>query len=229
MTGAKEKTVRSKRMAAVAVAALALITSAGARGIVEQHDHGAGDHHHADTEAPSHHDEPQVEISQDHENDAAHDHARDHDHAEGAGRFIEWIGRFHPVVVHMPIALLFAAAAAEILTMVTGANGLAAAARFCLALGALGAAVAAPLGWANAAHAGYAGELASVLTIHRGLGTSTAVWALGTWGIAEAVRRPRGARWRPWYRAALIAGAVAVGVTAHFGGTLVFGPGYYAW
>ncbi len=68
-----------------------------------------------------------------------------------------------------------------------------------------------------------------MLTTHRWIGTATAVWAVVTLVLSEAGRRPRYASWRPWYRLALFGGAVLVGVTGHFGGTLVFGLDYYQW
>jgi len=113
--------------------------------------------------------------------------------------------------------------------MLNGAPWLAGAARFCVILAALGAAVAAPLGWANASQTDYAGELASVVTIHRWLGTTAAVWALLTCALSEASRRAGRHTWRPWYRLALFTAALLIGVTGHFGGTLVFGVDYYRW
>jgi len=44
----------------------------------------------------------------------AHDHVQGHGEAEGISRFIRFAGRFHPVAVHFPIALVFAAALSEI-------------------------------------------------------------------------------------------------------------------
>ncbi|MHC4414983.1 MAG: DUF2231 domain-containing protein [Planctomycetota bacterium] len=161
--------------------------------------------------------------------DTGHDHALDHGGGQGLDRLVHWLGKFHPVVVHMPIGLLIGAALAEVLLMITGASWLAGAARFGVMFGALTAATAAPLGWANAAGAEYAGELASALTVHRWLGTGAAAWAVATLALSEASRRERFFQWRPWYRVALLTGAALVGVTGHFGGTLVFGLEYYRW
>ena len=159
-----------------------------------------------------------------------HDHG---DHHEGTvsvvGRTIRWAGRFHPMVVHFPIGLLVAALLAEILRMVTGRPWLGGAARFCVLLGAAGAVAAAALGWAHAAFAGYAGDMAATLLTHRWLGTSVALWAVTTAGISEAAIRSGGDGWQRLYRAMLVVGAVLVGLTGHFGGVLVYGASYYLW
>ena len=59
-------------------------------------------------------------VTESHEHDQAdehgppsHDHATDHGDPEGFGRVVRFLGKFHPVVVHFPIALILAAALAE--------------------------------------------------------------------------------------------------------------------
>ena len=101
-------------------------------------------------------------------------------------RFMTWIGRFHPAVVHFPIALLVAAAIAQLLRNGAGLERLGDTARFCTALGALGAVGATLLGWADA---GLWGNEGFVTTIHRWMGTATAVWALMTLFLGERYYR----------------------------------------
>ncbi|MBE7560308.1 hypothetical protein HS125_15750 [bacterium] len=62
-----------------------------------------------------------------------------HEHAERPflPRLLEFVGKLHVVVVHFPIALLLAAALAELGVML-GYGGLSGATRFCLVLGAAG-------------------------------------------------------------------------------------------
>jgi uncharacterized membrane protein len=236
MTRLRPSDLRSVLLAALLASAVGLAPAAGAAPsavaalaarAVQQDDHPPEDGHAHDG---GHEDEgPIGAVQPGHDDEAEHDHALDHGDAHGIDRLVQWIGRFHPVVVHMPIGLIIAAALAELLIMIGGAPWLAGAARFCVAFGALAAAAATPLGWANAAGAEYTDELASVLTLHRWLGTGAAAWVILTLALSEAVRRERFAAWRPWYRLALVAGAVIIGVTGHFGGTLVFGPAYYQW
>jgi mono/diheme cytochrome c family protein len=62
-------------------------------------------------------------------------------------KLIGWLGKFHSPVVHFPIALLTAAAVAELLRLVTGQPAFDAASCYCVWFGALSAAVAGVLGW----------------------------------------------------------------------------------
>src|SRR5207249_9815896 len=64
-----------------------------------------------------------------------------------AEKLIGWLGRFHPAAVHFPIALLTAAAVAELLRMATGRPAFDAVSRYCLWFGTLTAAFAGVLGW----------------------------------------------------------------------------------
>ncbi len=187
-------------------------------------------HHHDVAETTSAHDH--AVHSQDHDAvEQEHDHAS-HAHGgeiSGVSRLARWLGKFHPVVVHFPIALLIAAAAAELLKCLLGVEWLGGAARFSVLAGAAGAVVAAPLGWLDAAFAGYTGSLAWTLEVHRWLGTTTAVWSVMTAVLCEASIRSRDGKYRRWYLSTLVVGVALVGVTGHFGGTLIFGRGYYSW
>src|SRR5262249_18287321 len=60
------------------------------------------------------------------------------------------LGRFHVVLVHFPIALLIAAAAGEIWSVLRGRSTPAPAVHFCVVLGAASAVAAAGLGWLDA-------------------------------------------------------------------------------
>lgn len=141
----------------------------------------------------------------------------------------QFLGRFHPLAVHMPIGLLLAAALAEALFMWTHAQWLSGAARFSVLLGAATAAGAASLGWLNAMAANYDGDLAQVLEYHRWLGTGTAALALVLALLSEVYRRRPATIWRVAYRLSLFLTATAVSLTGHFGGTLVYGVNYLKW
>jgi len=160
-----------------------------------------------------------------------HDHA-DHGDSEASEPtgLITWLGRFHPMVVHFPIALLVVATVAEFLLLFTGASRFAFVARFCLWGGALGALVAAPLGWANAAAVAedYTGISAKLLVFHRWVGVATAVIA----GVAliaceRSWRRNSESRKRS-YRAALFLSTLLVIVAGHLGASLIYGWEYLA-
>lgn len=152
--------------------------------------------------------------------------------AEGTSslrRVGQFLGRFHPVAVHLPIGLLLAAALAEALFVGTRAEWLSGAARFSVLLGAFAACGAASLGWLNAMSANYDGELAQVLEYHRWLGTGTAVLAVIVAMLSEVHRRRPAAIWRVAYRLSLFLVAAAVSLTGHLGGTLVYGLDYLKW
>ncbi len=135
---------------------------------------------------------------------------------------LRWLGRTHPAAVHFPIALLATAGFAAIRAARRRRPGDAEAARLTLWLGALSAALAAPLGWAAAAFARVAPETAPWLTAHRWTGTSAAVVALAA---ALASSSPRARSLSPWLLALAIALVLATGF---LGGAVVWGPDHLA-
>jgi uncharacterized membrane protein len=144
-------------------------------------------------------------------------------------RAVAFAGKLHPIAVHFPIALLLAAAAAELLNRKRARPGLAAAARFCTAAGGAAAPVAALLGWAAAWHASYEGILATALVLHRWLGTAVGALGAAAWIASERLHRRDTPGRRAAYRALLFAAAVAILAAGHLGGVLVRGPGHLSW
>jgi uncharacterized membrane protein len=136
---------------------------------------------------------------------------------------LNWLGHFHVILVHFPIALILAAAMAEILSLLLQRPALTSTARFCVFAGTAGAVAATVLGWFAASE-----ESASeTLTLHRWTGTGAAGLAviLAIVALADARRARRG-----WlFRALLLASAMIVGIAAHFGGQLVHGTGFLDW
>jgi mono/diheme cytochrome c family protein/uncharacterized membrane protein len=142
-------------------------------------------------------------------------------------KLIAWLGNSHPPAVHFPIALLTAAALAELLLLATGKPAFDAAARYCVWFGALGAAAAGALGWcAGGVHLT---DPSWVLTTHRWLGTCTIAGAVLVLVLSELSRRPGRRRTRVGFRLALLVTAVLVLATGFFGGAVVHGLGHYAW
>ena len=172
---------------------------------------------------------------------ASHDDGHDHDHTGEASHqtaggdptapktrgFFQWVGRFHPATVHFPIGLLVAAAIAEMLLIVTGKAFFVPAGRFCVWVGAIGAAVAAMLGWFLAGF--HLTDGPWILATHRWLGTSTAAWAILLLFLTELRHRTGGTKWLGRYRPALFIGAALAAATGFFGGALVHGIDHYAW
>jgi mono/diheme cytochrome c family protein len=143
------------------------------------------------------------------------------------GRFLGWVGRFHIVVVHFPIALLLAAALAEGLLAIRPIRGLETAVRFCLLLGAASAAAAIVLGWLHADIGGYGKASAENLYLHRWLGTLAGLFAVGAAALGEI--DVRHCRRQLSFRCMLLVAAVLVGAAGHLGGLLVHGDTFLNW
>jgi mono/diheme cytochrome c family protein/uncharacterized membrane protein len=142
-------------------------------------------------------------------------------------KLIRWLGKFHPPLVHFPIALLTAAAVAELLRLVTGKPAFDAISRFCLWFGTLSAVVAGILGWLLA---GFRFSDASwVMMMHRWLGTVTVGCAVLVLLLSELSRHPGRHRTKISFGVTLCVAAILVSVTGFFGGAVVFGLNYHAW
>jgi uncharacterized membrane protein len=160
-------------------------------------------------------------------------------------RVFRFLGRLHPLVVHFPIALLIVAGLLVGTGITRQSRAAREAMRFCLVLGALGAALAASLGWLNAHYerGGLSGDTPD-LGIHRWLGVAVALvsgmaavvvlaskpssvaapYGGGGWGSSRGGRRA-GARGV----LIIVSGlglAALVGVTGHFGGLTAYGSNY---
>ncbi len=182
--------------------------------------HDNADGHHEETAMEGHHDE-MAEAG-------GHDHSA---HEEGTWadtkleRLYAWAGKFHPAATNFPIALLLAAALAELLFLLGGNPAMRNATRFCLWTGALSAALTVALGW------GFVGfDLANddqVLSAHRWNGTAIAALALVTLWLGERSFKPRGSPGA--FRVSLLLVAAMVAYNGYLGGKMVYGADHYAW
>jgi plastocyanin len=144
-----------------------------------------------------------------------------------AGEIIRWLGKFHPPAANFPIALLVAAAVAEVLLAATGRPAFDAASRFCLWFGALAAVLTGTLGWFLGGFRTV--DSSWVMTTHRWLGTSTDVLAVVTLLVGEASRRPGRQRVRRCFGVLLVVVALMVLAAGFFGGALLYGIRHYDW
>lgn len=163
---------------------------------------------------------------------ADHDHELDHGPTSASEkmslstRVIGFVGKFHPVIVHFPIALLILAFFSSLLNTVWPANLFRYGSRLCLWAGTLGAAAAAVLGWMNAS-AFYSTVASDALALHRWLGISTAILSLIALCVAEMAWKKSSPGWKRAAIIILLIVAVIVGATGHLGATLVYGPNYF--
>jgi hypothetical protein len=142
-------------------------------------------------------------------------------------RAVRWLGRFHLLVLHFPIALVLAAGAGEVASAWRGSRVPAPAVQFCLCLAAIAAVPAVALGWL---HAAAGGGVASpqLLTAHRWLGTAAGAWVVGTalWARRDVRRGVRS----PGVRVALVVvGVPLIIATAHAGGMTAHGRDFLEW
>jgi uncharacterized membrane protein/mono/diheme cytochrome c family protein len=132
---------------------------------------------------------------------------------------IEFFGKFHPLLVHLPIGFLLLLGALEWLVLRPGWKELATANRVILLLTIPASLASVACGWLLAVDGGYD---ATALFWHRWLGTGVAVAVIALWVI-----RQRG--WMTAYRRSLFATLVLLTVASHFGGSITHGSDYLAW
>jgi uncharacterized membrane protein/YHS domain-containing protein len=156
-----------------------------------------------------------------------HDYATDHgDSSERPlNAVVAYLGKFHILSIHLPIALLPLAAVFELLGLWRKNQRWIAIARTNFVIGALSALAAAALGWMAANGASYPGALSEVLEWHRWLGASVAF--ASTVGLIALVSTKLDCGWGiPMYRITAFTLAALVPLTAHFGGSLIYGTDY---
>jgi len=156
--------------------------------------------------------------------------------------FLEWLGRFHILVLHFPLALVCIAGIREGWSMwlgwsagwrgrkdrppwqepTTPSHDV----QFCIVLAALFSIPTALLGWIHAS-AGNGVSQPGLLGWHRWLGTAAAVVLVLTAYLVEM-----DAWWGQrslWTRVMVFVSAAVVGAAGHFGGLLVHGADFLEW
>lgn len=170
---------------------------------------------------------PQTEAADRHtEMAVAHGAAMEH-HAEAAAenktfgqRLVSWLGRLHSLVVHFPIAMFIGALGVELYGVWRGSRDYERVAQVMLVVGAIGAVMAALLGWFAGGF--YLTDRNSILMTHRWLGTAIAVAGLYLLYLSITARRasdkPRRVYW-----ALLSIMTVAIAAQGWLGGTFMHG------
>ncbi len=127
-----------------------------------------------------------------------------------------FIGRFHPLLVHLPVGFIVLLASLELLARRPRFRGANTSAGYVLALTVPVTVVAAACGWMLSLAGGYD---AQTLGIHRWTGTATAVLCVVT---AVYYRLGNRKAYHGWLYATVVVRAIA----GHFGGSLTHGSGY---
>jgi uncharacterized membrane protein len=141
-----------------------------------------------------------------------------------ADRTLRWLGKFHLLLLHFPIALAVAAGVAEVWSVYRRRRLPSESVRFCLWIAACAAIPTAVFGWI---HAAWNGAGSPFLMAHRWLGTSAAVLLVLTAVFAERDARRQVRTW--WVRFLLATGVLLTALAAHFGGLLAQGSNFFAY
>ena len=146
------------------------------------------------------------------------------DTAGGEDRFLRFLGRLHPLVVHFPIGLGLTAAGVELINIIRRKAMASPFAFTATGLAAVFAVIAAFFGWLNADYEGSGPKTA--LFLHRWLGTATAVALVVVFICGVFGRTGRRISALNGYRWGLVISGVLLIVGSHFGGEMVYGRGY---
>ena len=134
--------------------------------------------------------------------------------------FVFFVGRFHVLVLHLPIGIVIAAIGLDWAARRPRYAALAQASPFLWGAAAISAVVTAALGYMHFAEGGFTGPSADA---HRFWGTLTAVAALGSWWLAA---RGRGTPAGALRLADGIVMLALVSITGHYGGNLTHGTSF---
>jgi uncharacterized membrane protein len=136
---------------------------------------------------------------------------------------VDWnllVGRFHVVLLHMPIGLVFAIGLIEAVRWITGSDRVMGSARVLAPAAAASAILTAALGFVLARNGGYAGP---TVILHQYLGIFAALVTTGTAVLLwMAVRTPT--RYLTPYRLSLGVALASITVAGHLGASITHGP-----
>ncbi len=154
----------------------------------------------------------------------------EHDHETGHGEsssLLTFIGKFHPLLIHFPIALVLSALLFTGLSMFFKVEIFDTLSVYLIYFAALSAVAAAILGLIAGSNASYPSFLVSSFEWHRILGISTTIVTFITayFGYRQLSQDKTGGI--VTYRLFLLINAVLVGITGHLGATLVYGIDYF--
>lgn len=139
-----------------------------------------------------------------------------------ASDWMNYLGHFHPLVVHLPIGILFIAFILEFLSWKSvPAASLHQAIIICFAAGTVSAALSCLFGWFLSQDGGYE---ENTLQLHQWMGIAVAIVSGTCWLLKTNYSLPAGKR-KP-YIAILIILFLLLTLTGHFGGSMTHGEDY---
>jgi uncharacterized membrane protein/mono/diheme cytochrome c family protein len=132
--------------------------------------------------------------------------------------FLFFVGRFHVLVLHLPIGIVIVAIVLDWLSRGGRAPALARVSPFLWGMAAISAVATAVLGYLHFSEGGFTGPSAEA---HRLFGTITAIECVGVWWLSRAGAAPGALR-----LGAGLATLALVSITGHYGGNLTHGNTY---
>jgi uncharacterized membrane protein/YHS domain-containing protein len=155
-----------------------------------------------------------------------HDHATDH--AKSGFSLILFLGKFHPVAIHFPIALVLTSLFLSILSLASKREDLERAGLLLIYLAAPAAIATSLLGLAAGSGATYPSFLKAYFLWHRALGLTSAGLTTLTAVFGWRWRKTKSPASKWVYRSLLLLNGIVIGITGHLGATLVFGPDHFS-
>jgi uncharacterized membrane protein len=140
-------------------------------------------------------------------------------------QIIRWLGNFHPIFLHFPIALIIMTVIAELLFFWSGNTLFDQAARFMIIAAAISAIPTALFGFAFGYDANYEGILANIYWWHRFFGVFTTLLTIVTAILRELHSRKQWDTMKAYYLCLAII-FISVNLTGFLGGEMTFGPGH---
>jgi len=143
-------------------------------------------------------------------------------------RLSEFFGRLHPVLLHFPIALLWAGGVTEFARARRESAFAARAAVWLLGTGAILAVGATASGWVLALHEKVRSDERATLELHRWFGVATAAFSLVAWWVVSAWRETASPV-RVWVRRCIVLTTLALVTAAgHLGAVIVWGRDWFS-
>ena len=136
------------------------------------------------------------------------------------------IGELHVVIVHFPIALAVCAVLADLLWLATRKDSFKNAGMYCLVLAAISALPVVITGLIKVWGRDYGGDYLYIVTVHKYLGITSFVIAVVAAGIRLGCRQGMKKWWLASYGILMLALAVCIAITSHYGGMLVHGQDF---
>jgi uncharacterized membrane protein len=144
---------------------------------------------------------------------------------EGGFDFLQFIGRFHIVIVHFPIAILLLASLLEILSFKNFNSKFRPAINISVIIGGISAIFSALFGYILAQNEEITGQ---TLDLHQWGGIATAVLSSITLFLLWLILKKGQSTKISLYRWSLFAASLGVVFTGHFGGSLTHGDDYFS-